>query len=106
LRVADTLDEFAVAIARNIGMEEEGRTFNLLRQLVEEWKRRSYSSNSGNARHSENELLFRLDLTWRVRRLYFLTRLIDDILLGLPSFHADEAKLSLEDQEQRNNRSS
>ncbi|RPI94908.1 MAG: patatin-like protein [Chloroflexi bacterium] len=101
LRVADTLDEFAVAVARNIGMEEEGRTFNLLRQLVEAWKRRNYASNSGDPRYSENELLFRLDLTWRVRRLYFLTRLIDDILLGLPSFHADEAKLSPADQEQK-----
>jgi patatin-related protein len=102
LRVADTLDEFAIAVARNIGMEEEGRTFNQLRQVFEEWKKRKYSSNSKDTRHSENDLLFRLDLNWRVRRLHFLTRLIDDILLGLRNFaSAAETDLPLEEREQK-----
>ncbi len=89
LRVADTLDEFATAFARNIGMEEEGSSFNMLRQLFEEWRKRKYSSSSKDERCSENDLLFRLDLSWRVRRLHFLTNLIDDILLGLGGFYAD-----------------
>ncbi len=36
LRVADTLDDFASAVARNIGIEEEGRSFNVLRKIFEE----------------------------------------------------------------------
>ncbi len=102
LRVADTLDEFALAFARNIGMEEEGRSFNLLRQIFEEWRREKYSSNSKDKRCTENDLLFRLDLSWRVRRLHFLTNLIDDILFGLKNFHngAANANLPLEDREQ------
>ncbi len=103
LRVADTLDEFAVAVARNIGMEEEGRSFNMLRQIFEEWRRKKYSSNSKDKRRTENDLLFRLDLAWRVRRLHFLGHLIDDILLGLGNFRFDaaDADLSLEEQEQK-----
>ncbi|HET9910442.1 MAG TPA: patatin-like protein [Anaerolineales bacterium] len=103
LRVADTLDEFAVAVARNIGMEEEGRSFNMLRQIFEEWRRKKYSSNSKDKRRTENDLLFRLDLAWRVRRLHFIGHLIDDILLGLGNFHFDaaDAELSLEQQEQK-----
>lgn len=103
LRVADTLDEFAVAFARNIGMEEEGRSFNLLRQLFEQWRKKRYSSNSKKKGYTENDLLFRLDLSWRVRRLHFLTSLIDDILLGLPNFHTGvtDADLSLEEREQK-----
>ncbi|HMB24648.1 MAG TPA: patatin-like protein, partial [Anaerolineales bacterium] len=100
LRVADTLDEFAVAFARNIGMEEEGRSFNLLRQVFEEWRRQKYSSNSEKERCSENDLLFRLDLSWRLRRLHFLTSLIDDILLGLRPANS-VSDLSLEEREQK-----
>jgi len=103
LRVADTLDDFATAVARNIGIEEDGRSFNALRKIFEEWRKRKYSSNSQDQRLSENDLLFRLDLRWRVRRLYFLMRLIDDILLGLRNFQtgATDLKLSLEEQEQK-----
>ncbi|HSB01594.1 MAG TPA: patatin-like protein [Anaerolineales bacterium] len=101
LRVADTLDEFAVAFARNIGMEEEGRSFNLLRQVFEEWRRRKYSSSSKDKRCSENDLLFRLDLSWRVRRLHFLTNLIDNILLGLSPSDAANGNLSPAEQDQK-----
>ncbi|RPJ26168.1 MAG: patatin-like protein, partial [Chloroflexi bacterium] len=103
LRVADTLDEFAVAFARNIGMEEDGRSFNMLRQIFEEWRRQKYSSSSKDDLCSENDLLFRLDLSWRVRRLHFLTRLIDDILSGLKHFPtgAADAHLPPEEREQK-----
>ena len=103
LRVADTLDEFATAFARNIGMEEEGSSFNILRQLFEEWRKRKYSSNSKDDRCSENDLLFRLDLSWRVRRLHFLTNLIDNILLGLGGLYSDATagNLPSEEREQK-----
>lgn len=103
LRVADTLDEFTIAVARNIGMEEDGRSFNMLRQIFEEWRRKKYSANSKDKRRTENDLLFRLDLAWRVRRLHFIGHMLDDILLGLGNFHFDAADtdLSLEEQEQK-----
>ncbi|HLO13180.1 MAG TPA: patatin-like protein, partial [Anaerolineales bacterium] len=103
LRVADVLDDFTAAVARNIGMEEEGRSFKMLRQIVEEWRERKYSSNSKEPRVSENDLLFRMDLGWRLRRLYFLLGLIDDLLLGLRTRHSDieDSSLSPEEKEQQ-----
>ncbi|HLO31932.1 MAG TPA: patatin-like protein [Anaerolineales bacterium] len=103
LRVADTLDDFAAAVARNIGMDEEGQSFKGLRQIFEQWRKRKYSSSSKENCFSENDLLFRLDLRWRVRRLYFLMRTIDDILLGLSNsdIPAADPSVSRVEQEQK-----
>lgn len=91
LKVADTLDHFASAVASNIGLDEESQSFYSLRQIFEEWRRRKYSSNSTNRNRlpSENELLFHLDVNWRKRRLYFVLRTIDDLLLGLNGLRND-----------------
>ena len=99
LRVADTLDEFAAAVARNIGMDEDGSSFGALRQILEAWRKSMYSPNAKEDCYSENDLLFRMDLGWRLRRLYFIMRSVDDILLGLRNFTSPN--LSSEEQEQK-----
>src|SRR5512138_4025703 len=84
-------------------MDEEGRLYNLLRQLFEEWRKRKYSTSSKDELCTENDLLFRLDLSWRIRRLHFLTSLIDEVLLGLSNsaFDGADASPSRAEQEQR-----
>lgn len=102
LRVADTLDAFTGIIARNVGLEEEGEPYQMLRELVEAWRHKKYSSRSKDQNIiSENDLLFRLDMRWRVRRLYFIMRLIDNLLLGIKIFRTDlpNTELSAEDKE-------
>jgi len=88
LRVLDTLDNFAIALGRNLGIEENDNSFPALRQILEEWRKTKYSPNSINdePKISENDLLYRMDLGWHVRRIHFVLRIIDDLLLGLEDF--------------------
>jgi patatin-related protein len=107
LRVADTLDAFAAALSRNIGLEEESSSFSAMREIIEAWRNKKYSSNAGDsADHvSENDLLYRMDVNWHLRRLYFLLGTIDHLILGLRAFRTDltdqeKAALFTEEQEQ------
>jgi patatin-related protein len=101
LRIADTLDDLAAAMGRNIGLEDGGRPFKALRQILEAWRSRSYATNSNEAGLPENDLLFRLDLGWRLRRLYFLLSLIDDLSLGLRHMGPQSAGAHLTDEDKQ-----
>jgi patatin-related protein len=101
LRVADTLDDLALTFSRNLRLQENSDEAQALRQILEEWRKQFYTSNSGhtNGHYSENDLLFRLDLQWRIRRLYFILRSIDDILLGIKTFLPDHPDRQLSGQD-------
>ena len=100
LRVGEALDHFAAAVARNIGLDEESSSSSMLRQLFEGWRRFRYSTHSTDQLPSENELLYRLDLTWRMRRLIFLSRMIDNMREGIKVFRTDLGTRDLSDAEQ------
>lgn len=89
LRVNVAIDGFATAVARNIGIPEESSSFLELRQIFEGWRKKYYASHSGDHRRSENELLYYLDLDWRLRRLQFLMRILDELHEGIKEFRTD-----------------
>jgi patatin-related protein len=89
LRVSVALDDFATAVARNIGIPEESSAFLTLRQIFEGWRTSRYSSKPADNRRPENELLYRLDLAWRLRRLQFILRIIDKIHQAINDFRTD-----------------
>jgi patatin-related protein len=100
LRMADVLDHFASTVARNIGIDEESSDFAILRQVFDGWRRSKYSTHASDKLPSENELLFRLDLDWRLRRLSFLLKLIDKIRQGIKGFRSDLGTRDLSSEEQ------
>jgi patatin-related protein len=73
LRVANILKELTEALRRNLGLEENSREYKRLVDLIEnEWHPEYYTSIRDGRRASENKLLFRLDISYRIRRLQFL----------------------------------
>ena len=89
LRVNEVLQNLSELIARGIGWKEDSPQARELHTLLQGWRRCYYKTSSqepdpdGIQRKSENELLFRLDTTWRLRRLYYLRGLIDALLKDL-----------------------
>ncbi|RPJ45999.1 MAG: patatin-like protein, partial [Chloroflexi bacterium] len=86
LRVASLLDDLASGFVRAMGIDENSEQASSFRQdAMEGWRQAYYriDPNSKDERKSENDLLFRLDIGWRIRRLQFMQSLIDDLLDGL-----------------------
>lgn len=86
LRVASVLDDLASGYVRAMGWDEsseQAKTFR--RQTLEGWRQAYYRTdpNIKDDRKSENDLLFRLDASWRIRRMQFMQALIDGLLAGL-----------------------
>jgi hypothetical protein len=56
-----------------------------LRRLLEAWRSRYYDIKelAGQQKKSENDLVYNLDMSWRLRRLYFAQNLIDTLLFAL-----------------------
>jgi patatin-related protein len=86
LRVASLLDDLSSGLLRAMGLDENSDQARAFRQeTMEGWRQAYYRIDPGarDERKSENDLLFRLDLGWRIRRLQFMQVLIDDLLDGL-----------------------
>lgn len=97
LRVEDVLDSVKSALACALGWDKD-EDVESLHTLVEEWRRRKYTIEKPRLRAkkllSENDLLFRLDIAWRLRRLRFLQSLLNSFLVLLPRMGAEEESLS------------
>jgi len=85
LRVASVLEDFQVAMLRAMNLEESGTQAEAFHVLMEGWRRHFYSIRPDAPAEcmSENDILFRLDTTWRMRRVIFLQNLINRLLKGL-----------------------
>lgn len=86
LRVASLLDDLGSAFVRAMSLEENSEAARSFRQeTLEGWRKAYYriDPQAKDKRKSENDLLFRLDISWRIRRLQFMQNLIDDLLNGL-----------------------
>ena len=87
LRVQEVLDNLSAMLARGMGWAEDSPQAADLRVLLHEWRKAYYKSNAneedpptGIKRKSENDLLFRLDSGWYIRRLHYLRGLVDALL--------------------------
>ncbi len=92
LRVASVLDDLGSGLARAMGWEENSNRAHIFRQrTLEGWRNTYYRTDphADDKRKSENELLFRLDTRWRIRRLQFMQSLINDLLAGLSGDASD-----------------
>ncbi|HEU0296122.1 MAG TPA: patatin-like protein [Anaerolineales bacterium] len=91
LRVNEVLQNLSEMIVRGMGWKEDSPQAKDLYTLLQAWRRSYYKVSSKEPdsnrtkRKSENELLFRLDTTWRLRRLHYLRALIDALLKDLGS---------------------
>ncbi|MBI3739910.1 MAG: patatin-like protein, partial [Chloroflexi bacterium] len=94
LRVESALDDLACAFSRAMGWDENGEQKKQLLILLQAWRREYYTTDPNDRkpscrknglRRSENDILFRLDSRWRMRRLHFMQGLIDTLIAGLDS---------------------
>ena len=87
LRVAGVLEDFQTAMLRAMNWDETGTQAEEFHVLVEGWRKYFYSikPEAQDSKRSENDILFRLDTTWRMRRILFLQNLINKILKAIPT---------------------
>ena len=114
LRVADVMQNLAGTVARNLGWDENGQQAqDVLATLETCWREERYATRAdGSGRKSENDLLYRLDMCYRIRRLQYLQNIIDQMLENLPGlrgvgappplglFQTSQAQLVLADEKE------
>jgi patatin-related protein len=85
LRVAQTTDELVLMFSRAAGLDEQSDEFSAIRNLVRVWRFENYdpytkeAQKTAKEKQSENEFLYRYDLSWRIRRLKFVLKKVDEI---------------------------
>ena len=79
LHVASVLDDLARTVTRAAGFDENSDEEAAIRCFVQAWANRQYPEGDTGA-HSQNELLARFDLEYRIRRIQFVQHRIDDLL--------------------------
>jgi patatin-related protein len=87
LRVASVLENLNTTFLRAFKWEESGGRADDFQVLMEGWRHHYYAVDPQLAatHWSENDILFRLDTTWRMRRIVFLQNIINTLLQALPS---------------------
>jgi patatin-related protein len=79
LHVASVLDDLARTITRAAGFDEESDEEAAIRCYVQAWANDRFPE-AGTGEQSQNELLVRFDLEYRLRRIQFLQHRIDELL--------------------------
>jgi patatin-related protein len=83
LRVSNTVKDYRDTLIRNLGLEENSAAAQRLSQAVEkDWPAQFYTRFKDGKRKPENDLLFRLDLEYRLRRIQFVQQMINQLLVG------------------------
>jgi patatin-related protein len=106
LRVANVLEGLKSAILRACNWNEAGKSSENLDILLEGWRHAYYTTDPKfkETLRSENDLLFRLDMNWRMRRLLFVQNAINKLLKAFYSSGEgstpDERKKILTDAQQ------
>lgn len=78
LRLDAVLSDLSATWARAMGWDETSQQEANLRQILRDaWCEKKYSADAQKGRLSENDILYRLDIAWRLRRLRFMQDLID-----------------------------
>ena len=101
LRVSSVLSNMASSFARNLNMNEDGaESQTILKELKRSWRTIYYSTSADKLpqhpeRKSENDLLYRLDSGFYMRRLQYMQQTINQLLDGLEPLrtHTDPENL-------------
>jgi patatin-related protein len=91
LRVANVLEGLRSSILRACNWNETGKSAENLDILLEGWRHAYYTTDPQfkETHRSENDLLFRLDMNWRMRRLLFVQNVINKLLKAFYSSGED-----------------
>ena len=89
LRVAEVTDELVLLIARTRGFDEDSDESRAVRQIVRHWRmqhyldylkqKREFTNEPSPDEATETRFLTDFDIQWRLRRLRFVMRKIDDL---------------------------
>lgn len=95
LRVERVMDNLARAFSRGLGWVEEGEQEARIRQALQTWLGELYGIAPEDGKYSQNDVLFRLDMSFRLRRFQFLQNLLNVFIRGLDAV-APEKKSYME----------
>ena len=80
IRIGSALSDLSAAWSRAMGWGENSQQEKDLHEILREWRNKKYSAESQSGLPSENDILYRLDIPWRLRRLQFIQDVIDLLL--------------------------
>ena len=85
LRVEETTQLLSDIVTRIAGHDPASDAADMIREIAEEWRRMNYAEEKGKEGKGtgiakmENEFLYEFDLAYRLRRLAFLSRRVNDL---------------------------
>jgi patatin-related protein len=81
LRVTQVTHDLGTLVTQVLGSEEESDLWKQCRSVLKTWREENYAPNpgKGEGKATENEFLYKLDISWRIRRLRFLLYLLEHI---------------------------
>ena len=88
LRVEGVIQNLSSAFSRAMGWSEGSSQENQMQELLKYWREEIYDISrptNGKNKFSENDILFRLDLSFRMRKFNFLQSLVNTLLLNMSS---------------------
>jgi hypothetical protein len=88
LKISAVLDELGQIVTRALGLDENSDEYSAIRCFIQAWASRRYPPD-GTGTSSQNELLFRYDFSYRLRRIDFIQTRVDLLL------RADDKALDL-----------
>ncbi|MBI3170555.1 MAG: patatin-like protein [Chloroflexi bacterium] len=89
LRLECMLRNLSQAFARALGWDEHGEEEGTLHRILHSWLDRYYGKSSKDKKLSQNDVLFRLDFSFRMRKQHFLQYILNIFLRDLDDFAKD-----------------
>lgn len=90
IRLESVLSNLSTAWARAMGWDEDSPQEKDLHEILHAWSARKYSTEAhgkekeplskNDVVYSENDIMYRLDVTWRLRRIKFIQDMINTFL--------------------------
>lgn len=85
LRMENVLRNLSTCFARAVGWNEGGEEEQKIHLLLHRWLDQAYSVEDKNKK-SQNEILYQLDLSYRMRRHHFMQTLLNIMIDGVSSY--------------------
>ncbi len=81
-KVYAVTDDLARMMSRAAGYDERSDLYRAIRSLAKLWRKRHYTPYRTDGKDVENQFLTSFDLSFRIRRLHYFRRLLDQALAG------------------------
>lgn len=99
VKVADTTDEVACYITAGLGLDPRTDAYEAVRYFVRAWRDANYvdyRDKLTNEKPTQNRFLLRYDLAYRLRRLSFVQRKVEELLAALDGFPRKDVAYDLQ----------